>query len=468
MRRTKENSKKIPNSVITEVIEDYILPMFEGTLNPRNPVIKRNEGLVYSELKLSSQLAREKAALQTELAEYKARYQDFEQQRGAFLTDSETRNRDFLSLQTSLQMLCFQYDLSLKSWHCSEQRLCLKNLYNQKYKRKYEKTLSEKEDLSRALTEQRASNDKTQLQLLQLQQTLRLIVMENNIIGERLMGLYNSFESLSSCRLTQEKLSAEAAHIAHSIQTQDAQLTHFTNKTEELNSQKEFYFEASNELAARKLRAEAKTEQVYHSTQDQLQSLLSEKTALEEENAKLNRQLDEATAKSETLLIEYQNARKLLKHLHPNKVCIHCKTGYTEDANFNWSCRRHRSRFNGTIYFCCGSTVKQVEGCEISKHVARDEAGVELVSSGRSLCSSCKLEGHRPPECPLDPNIRSHFYMNDELERVLKVKELKQREEQSVHQFTLRSRMLFLLHKRESSPHSETSLFTVTENESAV
>lgn len=38
---------------------------------------------------------------------------------------------------------------------------------------------------------------------------------------------------------------------------------------------------------------------------------------------------------------------------------------------------------------------------------------------GNFLIQNCKETGHRPHECPRDPNARSHFEPEEELERLL-------------------------------------------------
>lgn len=41
---------------------------------------------------------------------------------------------------------------------------------------------------------------------------------------------------------------------------------------------------------------------------------------------------------------------------------------HTENENFNWSCKRYQSGYNGSMYFCCGHTNKEAQGCVVSRH----------------------------------------------------------------------------------------------------
>ena len=51
-----------------------------------------------------------------------------------------------------------------------------------------------------------------------------------------------------------------------------------------------------------------------------------------------------------------------------SKTCKLCGTDYLESENFNWSCRTHKSEYSGEIWWCCGKTNKDAQGCKFEKH----------------------------------------------------------------------------------------------------
>ena len=54
------------------------------------------------------------------------------------------------------------------------------------------------------------------------------------------------------------------------------------------------------------------------------------------------------------------------------KICKNCGREYTEKENFNWSCRTHSSEYN-LMWWCCGKERKDTPGCNISKHLCKED-----------------------------------------------------------------------------------------------
>ena len=128
------------------------------------------------------------------------------------------------------------------------------------------------------------------------------------------------------------------------------------------------------------------------------------------------------------------------------RICKHCFKSYKDPENFNWSCKRHSSPYSENVYFCCGKTNKDAPGCVTSKHEAKDDINFSEDSDKQVVyCSSCKTNGHFHYECPKDPNVRSTFTPGDELHRISKRWQMKERTELTNHQFTLQKRMMELV-----------------------
>jgi hypothetical protein len=86
--------------------------------------------------------------------------------------------------------------------------------------------------------------------------------------------------------------------------------------------------------------------------------------------------------------------RKIMKQLksteaflHVTKVCINCSQVYTEEGNFNWSCRTHLSKYNGENYWCCGSSDRHAVGCVSGKHACKEDGEHDLHKGMLLFCS---------------------------------------------------------------------------------
>lgn len=55
------------------------------------------------------------------------------------------------------------------------------------------------------------------------------------------------------------------------------------------------------------------------------------------------------------------------------KICRNCLKEYNDKDNFNWSCRTHQGEFGGVIWWCCGRSNKEDQGCKFGQHEPKDE-----------------------------------------------------------------------------------------------
>jgi hypothetical protein len=63
--------------------------------------------------------------------------------------------------------------------------------------------------------------------------------------------------------------------------------------------------------------------------------------------------------------------------METQKVCVKCKSFFFEEENYNWSCKSHKSKYTGQVYWCCGKSDLHSVGCTISKHISLEEKEVE-------------------------------------------------------------------------------------------
>ncbi len=72
------------------------------------------------------------------------------------------------------------------------------------------------------------------------------------------------------------------------------------------------------------------------------------------------------------------------------------------------------------MWWCCGKTAKDAQGCKYSKHFCKEDedendgeggangqAAEQQVKKTNIRCLCCKEKGHLVEECLRDPNIRT-------------------------------------------------------------
>lgn len=115
------------------------------------------------------------------------------------------------------------------------------------------------------------------------------------------------------------------------------------------------------------------------------------------------------------------------------KICKKCTREYLEKENFNWSCKTHQSEWSNDaqMWWCCGKTTKEADGCKIGKHESKDDDEDEAADPKEEQqkhlknvrCHCCKEVGHTIDTCPRDPNIKTNREPMDELVRIKQIKD---------------------------------------------
>lgn len=112
----------------------------------------------------------------------------------------------------------------------------------------------------------------------------------------------------------------------------------------------------------------------------------------------------------------------------------------------------HASKWNGSMYWCCGKAKEESNGCIRSRHECRDdedeenETGedIDKLNNSKKRCSSCREIGHFPHQCPKDPNARTNATQRDELDRIYFSKRRRERLGNSNSQMSLKIKTLLL------------------------
>jgi hypothetical protein len=85
------------------------------------------------------------------------------------------------------------------------------------------------------------------------------------------------------------------------------------------------------------------------------------------------------------------------------------------------------------MWWCCGKTTKEADGCKIAKHESKDDDEDEAADPDAKeeqqkhlknvRCYCCKEVGHTIDQCPRDPNLKTDKEAIEDLERIKQIKD---------------------------------------------
>jgi hypothetical protein len=170
-KNVKEEEKKITPKTISNVVKNYILPMFTSDLKSKRKnkrtqeyglksnAFDASEGTVYAELKLSDNLRKENAKILSKLREndenlqlFKFKKTEAEKELISIKDDLNASQALVLGLSLSNQYLERSSDLAIKSLSSHQSKY-------KKYKELFKDSVKNIEQLTQTLDEEKALND---------------------------------------------------------------------------------------------------------------------------------------------------------------------------------------------------------------------------------------------------------------------------------------------------------------------
>ena len=170
-----------------------------------------------------------------------------------------------------------EFQDSIKAQQNSDLKLSFMNNQLSEYKRMYNECETENKHLTTALHEEKALNDKRKNTATELENGNELLKMENDIMAERLGGLYDELDKLPNRRYVEEKLGEEVEILIKSLKN----LSEFCN---ELTTSLQFSMNNRDELKMQYQEIELLTDEI-KGQRDKLQ------TASREHIGKLQKEL---------------------------------------------------------------------------------------------------------------------------------------------------------------------------------
>ena len=448
--RRRNEEVEITPEIAARAVREYLLPMFEAegrvqTSKARNAVFHRKgldqlphleavSGTVYGELKLSDELS-------GQLTELRVVLRDKEQQLRDALQERESTKSEYFTLQKSLnkalsdlQLVNYQYSVAEKHQQQAELRFSNVNAQLSEFKHLYTQCEIDKKQLTSLIHEEKAINDKLKNRATELEHGNSLLKMENDIIGERLKGLYEAINHISDKKMLEEKLSGEVETLARGCFVLTEFDTEVTMRTANALAERDHLREDYAEMSKMRLEAKEAREVLAIQSKEKITSLQESLAKSLEEIEFLKVELDKTEKLCKGMEDEMGKMRTKMKQNRlkrrqygeaEEKICKKCQKVFTDVDNFNWSCRTHKGEYSDEMWWCCGKTAKDAPGCLVSPHESKDDDEEEgskakeeterqkIANMRCSVTPYTELQRNRPPsqrmpERPKHPFPKRH------------------------------------------------------------
>ena len=405
--RHRPSLPRLDPSLASQVVSTYLLPLFEsssqlltdqsrsltfGTTKRFSHPLDPIPGTVYGELKLSEQLGNELSRVKIELAETKAKLKESEQRKESAISDLTVLQESLLAAEShlkSLQVHSLADKRQLESTHLTESRLQmeLKTLQDA-----YSLLEDSSKTVNSVLQEQYARNDKLKNRLTEQEHINSLLLMENDIVGERLKGLYFAIQQIADSHHSAQRFAAAFGTLTAATGTLTTYTEELRTSVAELTVERDLLRTDNLELVGLRGEMKGERDKMAKVAKERIGELVGTLQKTEEEREELRGKWEEAEKNFKDLTEEYEKMRQKAKQYRmrrkqfgeeEEKVCRNCQKVYVDSENYNWSCRRHPNEYSGDIYWCCGKSNRDAIGCKISKHESKeDEEEHEIANEG--------------------------------------------------------------------------------------
>lgn len=475
-----QNDFSVTPEVAALVVRQYLIPLFETENKAKKglvqiPGVKEElvrplevvSNTVYGELKLVDSLLSEYTEVKKELDEVSQSLKDTEQEKASVLSELENVKGQYSAVSQEIQRLQQDTQNSLRGGQSAGLKMALLNGQLTEYKKLYALSEAENKHFLSALHEEKALNDKRRNISDELEHGNELLKMENDIMAERLTGLYSEFKTLSERRFLEDKLVSETDSLAASLKelalfcdSLSIQLMDALSEREQLRAQHEEIEVLTEEIKLVRDKLMSYSREAIAGLQKELASMIEQREDYKAKQSKLEKNykdLADAYEKLRSRLKQWKARGRNFKD-NEEKICSKCRQAYSEKENFHWSCKTHGGTYsaNSDMWWCCGKKHKDTPGCLPSKHVSKEEEEEEEDELAQAkqdthlryynmVCPSCKETGHRPHECPKDPNIRT---VGDPTEDDERIEEIRKRKKPNVNNIEISQKVVGMLGAR--------------------
>mmetsp|Transcript_28881 Transcript_28881/g.51473 ORF Transcript_28881/g.51473 Transcript_28881/m.51473 type:complete len:686 (-) Transcript_28881:31-2088(-) len=451
--RKRSRPSEVSPEVASQVIKNYLIPMFEAETQVKNAQarqsifktqssesIKADKGTVYSELKLSDRLSDKLKLAESAIADLKRKLADAHQAKYEAEKELEHNKMDAVKQKASGLIWQIQCEEMKKAKQTVELTITLLKSQTRELRDTCCSLENQLKDIKEVLHIERASADKWRNRVVELEHSSTILRMSNDVMTEHLKGLYEAVAKNMSLKLISEKFESEVKTLCGNVKSLN-ELDKFLGENKSItlveldNTQHEL--ETAIKLQIGTKREKDRLSSLFKEYQQRMDRKMNDLTM---ENETLKDQADHLNKQFKNLGEEYEKVRQRVKQFRSKKkqygmveekVCKRCQKVYNEAENYNWSCKTHSSEFGGEIFWCCGKKSKDAPGCRLAKHESKEDeeensdAEGKITKNSSRRCVSCKQYGHYANDCPKDPNVRTNADFMGEMVRIKNVKSKK-------------------------------------------
>ncbi|OMJ86688.1 hypothetical protein SteCoe_11696 [Stentor coeruleus] len=370
--RTRTNSVSPEQAAI--VVKDYIMPLFRVEKEAKQmrrrsecygtkaKHIEMKDSGIISDFKLVEELNNKLETMKESKIEIEGQLKQAYQDKIVYENDYKGLNEKLLNSEGNIVFLNYTLTQTLKKVTQEKFGYSFMNEQYCKYKALYEEEQAHSTTLSKLLEEEKAKNDKIRNIAVKLEYVNTLLVMENDILGEKLKGLYQSLDSLIGHQSIDDKLLEEYQEIAHAgkvlCESHIGDLKMVMTMTDEKSELEQMI----KELSDITLGIQGRKDKYIKMLRDKNAKLENEVKSLTFTRDKQKNESEELDKKYKDLQDEHIKLRSKLKSYKTSfsadllleKYCKSCQKPYTEVKNFNWAWIEHSSQYCEGVYWCCG------------------------------------------------------------------------------------------------------------------
>ena len=367
-------SRTTTNSVSPEqaalVVKDYILPLFR--LEKQSKHLKRRsevygtktkfedgkEGGILSDFKLSDRLNTELMKLKQENKTILRQLNDAQQEKEIVGIDCKTLKNKLLIAEGNLVFLNFAHTQTNKANNQEKFGMSLIKEQYFKYKNLYEEETAKRKNLGKMLEEEKAKNDRIKTISIQLEYVNTLLVMENDIIGEKLKGLYIALNHLCGPHSIHSKTKEEyrvfienLKSLISSFVTNESQISEILEEKKELEMILKELSEANLGIKKKKEKYIQFIKEKYNLLKLEFKNIKTSQEKQKHDYEDLQKRYNDLQAeyfKIITKVKTYKNS--FSSDLLEERLCKNCQKTFVEKENYNWSCKRHSSLYTEGIF----------------------------------------------------------------------------------------------------------------------
>jgi hypothetical protein len=340
----------------------------------------KDSGII-SDFKLVEELNNKLETMKESRIEIEGQLKQAYQDKIVYENDYNGLNEKLLNSEGNIVFLNYTLTQTLKKASQEKFGYSYMNEQYNKYKSLYEEEQTHSTTLAKFLEEEKAKNDKIRNIAVKLEYVNTLLVMENDILGEKLKGLYQSLDSLIGHESIDNKLIEEYQDIAYAGKILCESHINDLNMVMIMTDEKSELEQMVKELSDITLGIQGRKDKYIKMLRDKNVKLETEVKSLTFTRDKQKSDSEELDKKYKDLQEEHMKLRNKLKSYKTSfsadllleKYCKSCQKPYTEATNFNWACKRHSSQYCEGVYWCCGQKGKEAIGCVTSKHISAED-----------------------------------------------------------------------------------------------